>query len=70
MNTQAPFTPPVIFLLYVARLCTVKTLVGVPTAVALMLLVDCTFGHIFSKCDHKLYADEPSASGAAVFSRR
>ncbi len=29
-----------------ARLCTVKTLVG-PTAVALMLLVDRTSGHLF-----------------------
>ncbi len=55
-HDKAPFTPPAFFfLLYVARLCTVKTLVGVPTAVALMLLVDCTSGHIFIKCDQKLY---------------
>ncbi len=37
LQSKAPFTPPAMFSLYVARLCTVKTLVGVPTAVALML---------------------------------
>ncbi len=42
------------FSLYVARLCTVKTLVGVPTAVALVLLVDRTSGHIFTKCNTEL----------------
>ncbi len=42
------------FSLNVARLCCVKTLVGVPTAVALVLLVDRTSGHIFTKCNTEL----------------
>ncbi len=50
VHTASNFFP-----LYVARRCTVKTHVGIPTAVALMLLVDRTSGHIFTKCNHKLY---------------
>lgn len=43
---KALFTPPATLTLYVASLCTVKMLVGVPSAVTL-LLVDCISVHIF-----------------------
>lgn len=50
---KAPFTPPATLSLYVASLCTVKLLVGVSNAVALILLVDFTSGHIYRKYNYK-----------------
>lgn len=52
---KAPFTPPATLSLYVASLCTVKLLVGVSNAVALILLVDFTSGHIYRKYNYKWY---------------